>query len=325
MRALGYAIARSCFTIALAGCGASSPLPPATSQPAPDTDIKPGASSIAPPASGVPYAIRVELLPNRSPLTDVISEQQTDRLKALLDGGADPNLREGDDATSWPALASAMKGRGFSVVDERDARIQLEMTTLLLEHGADPNGRRCNDEDRPRCDARTGVTPLMYAGILGDESLSALLLRHGADPALRDWRGLVAADYWGVKNSAASLCASPRANEPLLDDARVVADGKFGEPYNADMLQALGAPRMPYSAIAVVKDPRVCEAAAFAYARHRLLDDHTQTAPRSVVPVLVIRVGGVMLVDDLRDRGDVSETGLFDRSWHLVGWGMTGS
>ena len=52
-----------------------------------------------------------------------------------------------------------------------------------------------------------------------------------------------------------------------------------------------------YDAIEVVKDRRVCETGAAQYARYRTTE-LTQTAPRLMVPVLVVRVGGVWPVDD---------------------------
>ena len=52
------------------------------------------------------------------PLTDAISDLQTNRVKALLEGGADPNVRE-EDATSWPPLALRDAGHGDDVRDLR--------------------------------------------------------------------------------------------------------------------------------------------------------------------------------------------------------------
>ena len=41
-------------------------------------------------------------------LTDAISNLQLNRVKTLLESGADPNVRE-ENATSWPPLALAMR------------------------------------------------------------------------------------------------------------------------------------------------------------------------------------------------------------------------
>ena len=263
-------------------------------------------------------------MPDRSPLTDAISDVQPGRVRSLLEAGADPNLREGDDATWWPPLALAMRGRGYgsSSVSEDEAKAQQEIVDLLLARGADANIRWCGDDDEPRCNENNGITPLMYASILGDEELADKLTRHGADASLRDWRGLTASDYWGVKTTVGSWCAAPRRDEPLLNDAQLLLEGKLWENDNADILAALR--EAPDRSIEVVTDQHICEVAAAAYARRRMTDP-TDTTPRSIVPVLVVRVGRLWLVDDLRDRDDISETAVFSNMWRLLGWGMTGS
>ena len=80
-----------------------------------------------------------------------------------------------------------------------------------------------------------------------------------------------------------------------------------------DILKEMRSGPGAYDSIEVVKDQRVCEAGAARYARYRTMD-LTQTAPRLMVPVLVVRVGGVWLVDDLRDPDIDSESGVFSRS-----------
>jgi ankyrin repeat protein len=45
------------------------------------------------------------------------------------------------------------------------------------------------------CTLDNGMTPLMAASSLAYPQLEALLVQHGADPALRDWKGRTAADY----------------------------------------------------------------------------------------------------------------------------------
>ena len=166
---------------------------------------------------------------HRFPLTDAVSTLQSSRVKALLEGGADPNVRE-ENASSWPPLALAMRGHDTS---EMGATARREIMSLLVAHGADVNIRWCETE-RPRCNERTGVTPLMYAATLGNEKLSDLLVQHGADASLRDWNGLTAADYWGVKPAKrpSTWCVAPRLKEtpgpyqqqPILEDANWLLD-----------------------------------------------------------------------------------------------------
>jgi len=53
----------------------------------------------------------------------------------------------------------------------------------LLAKGADPNAR-----------SQSGSTPLHTVGFTGDRASLDLLLKHGADPAIRDNDGKSAAD-----------------------------------------------------------------------------------------------------------------------------------
>ena len=312
MRAPLRVLASSCLALASVGCGRSE----STSTPASFRQRPP--SSAASPVGRTERVVPVEV-PNRSPLTGPISELAPERVKLLLEAGADPNLRETDAPTAWPPLALAMRGRGGAVTYADEYKAQREMVDLLLAHGADSNARWCGDDDLPRCGENDGLTPLMYAAILGDEEVTALLLRHRANPALRDWRGLTATDYWGVKAKPASWCSPPRPNEPLPEDARFLIKGELWRDHSDEILEELNSGPDPDTSIEVVKDERVCEGAAVAYARLRTIDP-TQTAPRSVVPLLVIRVGGVWLVYDLQVPDDVSETAVFSRSWRAIAW-----
>jgi hypothetical protein len=57
------------------------------------------------------------------------------------------------------------------------------------------------------------MTPLMAASSLTHPQLEALLIQHGADPALRDWQDRTAADY---RTAARTPNPEPRTsnNEP---------------------------------------------------------------------------------------------------------------
>lgn len=59
----------------------------------------------------------------------------------------------------------------------------VETVALLLEHGADPNGRQ-----------QVGYTPLMGAASAGREDMADLLLAGGADPRATNEEGKTAAD-----------------------------------------------------------------------------------------------------------------------------------
>jgi hypothetical protein len=261
------------------------------------------------------------------PLTDAISDLQINRVKMLLEAGADPNVRE-ENATSWPPLAFAMRGSASTEgMSESDHNAMREIMNLLLAHGADPNIRWC-DADRTPCNERTGVTPLMYAASLGNDEFTDILLKKGADPSLRDWNGLTAADYSGTKPSRrpASWCLAPilkklpgdYAPQPILDDARWFVNPAYLErqraPDDAAIIEALTS--STDRSVVIVKDERVCEAAAVAYARYRMMEP-SEPKPRPVVPVAVVRAGPAWIVDDQADGGG---RGIFDKSWRILGW-----
>jgi uncharacterized protein len=275
-------------------------------------------SQTAPPLAGGPAHVTITMGPNRSPLTGPIGELQIDRVKALLEAGADPNLREAPDAKTWPPLALALRGRGMSPLEtaQDDVDAQKEIASTLLAHGADPNVRWCGDDDPVQCDHRTGVTALMYAAILGDEAVASMLIGHGADTSLRDWRGLTAADYWGVWTKPESWCSHGPRKESLLVWARELANDPS---LDTEIAKALA--QSPDRTVEFVEDERVCQSAAVQAARHRMTDP-TVTSPREILPVLVVRVGAIWVALDGRDRIS-GELGYFDRSWRLLLWHVT--
>jgi len=96
------------------------------------------------------------------PLEYAIYWSPLDFISKLLIEGANPNYEE---HAGFPSLIAALS-------TERKDRPQL--LALLLERGADPNGRGVND-----------WTPLHYAMVVRDTEVVGLLLAAGADPALK--------------------------------------------------------------------------------------------------------------------------------------------
>jgi len=89
-----------------------------------------------------------------------------DAMKALLDGGADPNVR--DVRNGWTPLFHAIHTH------------QVEAVRLLLERGVDPNR------------SEGLMTGLMMAASDADPAIVKLLLARGADPAARGIGGSTA-------------------------------------------------------------------------------------------------------------------------------------
>jgi hypothetical protein len=262
--------------------------------------------------------VSVHLGPNRSPLTALVEQVNVVALKSLLEAGADPNLREADDATAWPLVAQAMRGPGGAGPTYGAGPSAQEMAVLLLQHGADPNARFC-DVNVPACSLKTGMTPLMYAAALGDEDLFLALTRRGADETLRDWRGLSASDYWGVKGTEPVSWCLDDPDGDVMNVAKSLATGTTDPAIAPEVVVRLGsAPR----GVEVVRDDRLCERAAVSYARHRNNSPY-EPAPRMILPVVVIQIGRLLLVDDRQDH--YPQHHLYDESWRLLGWIGTGS
>ena len=101
-------------------------------------------------------------------------------IQAILDAGADANVG-GDIGTCNAPIFEA-------IACSRNPRFCVNLTKILLEHGADFNARSVDS-------LLPGSTPLMHAAKSGSSALVQLLLAYGADPDLTDEFGRKAADY----------------------------------------------------------------------------------------------------------------------------------
>jgi hypothetical protein len=112
------------------------------------------------------------------PVMDALASRDSDKLRALLDRGAPPNVTTGG---LTPLHYAVLLGDGRTV-------------RLLLEKGANPNAQDS-----------AGETPLILAIRRGDRPTGAALLDFGANPNARDRAGwtplqLVAGDdFWTRK------------------------------------------------------------------------------------------------------------------------------
>ena len=112
--------------------------------------------------------------------------------------------------------------------------------------------------------------------------------------------------------------SEPYAPSLITDDARWLINPEYLEQAriggDTEIVEALTS--TTDRSLETIKDPRICEAAAVAYARHRMMEQ-SEPQPRPVVPVAVVRAGPMCLVDYQAAGGG---KGIFDVSWRLLGW-----
>ena len=130
---------------------------------------------------------------NTTALIRAITNSHYDTAAVLIEAGADPNVA---DASGMAALYAATDMSSLGEVYGRpprrvnDTYTAVDIITLLLQHGADPNARlksplltRAHTPGDPALGE--GATPLMRAAKNGDYRAMEALLAHGADVTLK--------------------------------------------------------------------------------------------------------------------------------------------
>lgn len=139
-----------------------------------------------------------------TPLLSALINNHPAVARFLIDRGADLN------ATDWygrTPLWAAIEARNMDIdnstfVNNVDRAPYLELVTVLLEKGANPNARTKELMPvRPRMLTVTGTlawvdftgqTPFILAALSGDLAVMRLLLAHGADPKIPTFQGTTA-------------------------------------------------------------------------------------------------------------------------------------
>lgn len=130
------------------------------------------------------------------PLDHAVMDDRVEVVRALLEGGADPNMRWSTHGDRWP-LNSAIVAAAHNGPRAHRA----EIVSLLIRHGADVNGRWCEFESRGNpgsalgCVANGAPTALISAAYRGQADTVTLLLDAGAGPRATDREGGIALDY----------------------------------------------------------------------------------------------------------------------------------
>ncbi len=120
--------------------------------------------------------------PYDSALARVAADRKDAPMAAhLLQLGADPNAKTSDGV---PVLCVAMHMSDQALMDLGGGGPNLEIVTLLLDHGADPDAVN-----------KTGQTALMAAAFARDEKLVKILLDHKANVNIGSMFGMTALMY----------------------------------------------------------------------------------------------------------------------------------
>jgi ankyrin repeat protein len=126
-----------------------------------------------------------------TPLIIASTMGKLDVVNALLDGGADPNMRDGNTFT---ALHSAVRDSDYGG-DAALRTASVGIVKALLAHGADPNARI----DQKKQTVRTlneisfqGATPLVLAAEVNNLDAIKVLVEGGADPKIATEQGTTA-------------------------------------------------------------------------------------------------------------------------------------
>ena len=126
-------------------------------------------------------------------------------MRALLEGGADPDARYAEGAGMLHFAVEVANSIGLA--------------SLLLEHGADVN-----------IGDASGSTPLHYAAYLGYDGMAAFLLESGADPDARNVVGMTPLDYAScLGNGSMRGLLIGQGADPAPRDAGMVPIGRVCE------------------------------------------------------------------------------------------------
>lgn len=175
-------------------------------------------------------------------------------------------------------------------------------TALLVWHS-----RGVSDQPTAGADRSPGI------GVAPGSDRIAMSFAAGAEP--EPAVTYTAELHQRILSKPSRWCAERRADEPLLREARLLASGD--DPDFSTTRSLLHLPSLSPHDVHVVTDEAGCEAAArtfdsVVYSGAVTVETHT-----SLRPVLVVRVGTVSLIDDLRDRGMVWDVIIVDRQWQF--------
>lgn len=160
---------------------------------------------------------------------------QLDVVKALLDKGADPNIK---DANSFTALHAAVRDSDYGL-ERSSIPTSAAIVKALLAHGANPNARLKQDKQTVRAVnelAFQGATPLALAAEVNNLEAIKALVEGGADPSIPTERGTTALILSSGAGTDVQRARSMEERATALETAKylvehgvdVNAKGQFG-------------------------------------------------------------------------------------------------
>ena len=190
------------------------------------------------------------------PLIEAVRHQDVQRVRTLLQQGADVNQQELDGSTAlhWAAYLDDPDIMG--VLLKAEAKVNLanhfgitplmqacesrdpKIVDLLLKAGADPNAR-----------AEAGETPVMNAARMGNAEVMGLLLAHGGNPNTKEPSQDQTALMWAISQR------HPDVARLLLENGADVRARTKAPPRQAATMADGGSGNRAYAAAGVLSRP----------------------------------------------------------------------
>jgi ankyrin repeat protein len=159
----------------------------------------------------------------------------TDIVEALLENGADPNIRDGNTFT---ALHAAVRDSEYGE-DNATRATSAKTVKVLLAHGADPNARIDQKKQTVRALNELsfqGATPLLLAAEVNSLDAIKELVKGGADPKIPTEQGTTALTAACGAGTDVQRARSPEERALALETAKFLLDqgvdinapGQFG-------------------------------------------------------------------------------------------------
>ena len=156
-----------------------------------------------------------------TPLIIASAMAQPEMVKLLLDNGADPNAVEwiGYSPLGWVVRD------GHYGIDLANKEKIVEVVTLLVKHGANPNFRLRNQKSKTVNDVSlSGATPLLLAAEVNNTAAVKALLEAGADPRIPTEQGTTAVAMAAGAGTDIQRMRSPEERAMALNTVKLLVE-----------------------------------------------------------------------------------------------------